>query len=122
MVECNIDQGLLCITSSHAWLDLPQTLTDKQRPVDEHPVRRSIDLKVAEQHIGPEEGEDLIDAVVRLIVGGHIGIGDVRWERGECVCGAARASPQRENGEVSCQTTSISDPNSQRSSMKTVLR
>lgn len=103
VVKCSIDQGLLCITSCHTWLDLPQTLADEQRPVDEHPVRRPIDLKVAEQHIGPEKGEDLINAVVRLIVRRHFGIGDIRRERGECVCGAARASPQRENGEVSCQ-------------------
>lgn len=125
MVESNIDQGLLrsamahkertdssihllCIPSCHVGFDLPQTFTDKQRPVDEHTVRGSTDLKVAEQNIGPKQREYLIDAVVRLAVGGHIDIEDARLERGECVCGAARASPERENGKVSWRRAYIS--------------
>ena len=93
---------LLSLTSIHVRLDLPQTLADKQRSVNEHTIGRSIDFEVTEQDIGPEEREDFIDAVVRLVVWGHIEIGDVGGERGEGVCGAARASTEREDGEVAC--------------------
>lgn len=86
---------LLSLTSRHVRLDLPQTLADKQRSVDEHTIGGTIDFEVAEQDIGPEERENFIDAVVRLVVRGHIEIGDVGGKRGEGVCGAARASTER---------------------------
>lgn len=125
MVKGNVDHGLvqsaaahenriysfiylLCIPSRRVGFDLPQTFADKQRPVDKHTVRGSINFEVAEEDIGPEQRENLIDAVVRLAVGGHIDIKGTRRERGECVCGAARASPEREDGEVSWQRAYIS--------------
>lgn len=50
----------------HARPDLGQAFTDKQGSVDKHAVGRAVDLEVAEQDIGPEKGQDLVHAVVRL--------------------------------------------------------
>lgn len=108
MIQRNIHKSLLSFTGRHVRLDFPQTLADEQDAVDEHTISRAVDFKVAKQHIGTEEGDDLVDAVVGLIVRGHVGVGDVGGERGEGVCGAARASPERKDGEVACQVTIVS--------------
>lgn len=94
---------LLRIASSHRRLHLAQALGDEQRSIDEHTVGGAVDLEVAEQNIGPEERQDLVDTVVGLAVGGHFGIG-VRRERREGVCGAASAGAEGEDGEIACRS------------------
>lgn len=93
---------LLCLPRCHRRLHLPQTLADKQRSVDKHAVRGAIDLEVAEEHVGAEERENLVDAVIRLTVCGDVDVEGVRGERGEGVCGAAGAGAEGEDGEVAC--------------------
>jgi hypothetical protein len=61
-------QYLLSLPNRHSRLYLPQALRDKQRPVDKHAVGGPVDLKVAEEDIRAEEGQDFVDAVVRLAV------------------------------------------------------
>lgn len=45
---------LFSISSPQGWLDLAQYLTNKQNTIDQHPVRRSFDLEVAEESICTE--------------------------------------------------------------------
>ena len=68
---------LLRIPGSHRRLDLAETLADEERSINKHPIGRAVDLKVAEQHVGPEERQDLIDAIVGLVLGGHINVGGI---------------------------------------------
>lgn len=98
---------LLRLPRRHARLDLAQTLADEQDAVDEHAVGGALDLEVPEEGIGAEEGEDLVDAVVRLAVRVDVGLVGARGQRGEGVCGAARASAEREEGEVSCRRSAV---------------
>lgn len=76
-VTLPIPTYLLRLARGHARLDLAQTLADKEDPVDKHAVGGAVDLEVAEQDIGAEEGEDLVYAVVRLAIRRDIGVGDV---------------------------------------------
>lgn len=46
---------LLSLPGTHRRLDLAETLADEERSINEHAVGGAIDLKVAEQHICPEE-------------------------------------------------------------------
>lgn len=68
---------LLGIPGSHRRLDLAETIANEERSINKHPVGRAVDLKVAEQHIGPEKRQDLIDAIVGLVLGGHVNVGGV---------------------------------------------
>lgn len=63
---------LLSLPGIHRRLDLAEALADEEGPINEHPVGRSIDLKVAEQHICAEEGQDLIDTIVGFALGGDV--------------------------------------------------
>ena len=45
---------LLCLPGRHCGPDLGQTFADKQDPIDEHPISRTVDLEVPEQDIGAE--------------------------------------------------------------------
>jgi hypothetical protein len=45
---------------SHTRLDLPQNLLHEEDAIDEHPVRRALDLKVAEKGVCAEEQEDFV--------------------------------------------------------------
>jgi hypothetical protein len=61
-------QYLLSLPDRHSRLNLPQALCDEQRPVDKHAVGGPVDLKVAEEDIRAEEGQNFVDAVVGLAV------------------------------------------------------
>ena len=83
---------LLRIASAHCRLDLPEALADKQGSIDKHAVGRPVDLKIAEQNIGTEEGQDLVDAIVGLAVGGDVDIEGIGGQGGQSVCGTTSAS------------------------------
>lgn len=51
---------LLGFSPSHARLDLSQYLANVQDAVDEDAVGGSLDLEVAEECVGAEEGKDLV--------------------------------------------------------------
>lgn len=48
----------------HVGFDFGEAVGDEKDAVDEHAVGRTLDLEVAEERVGAEEGEDLIEAVV----------------------------------------------------------
>lgn len=66
---------LLSIPRRHSRLHLPQTLTQKQYTINQHAVCGTLDLKVAKEHICAEEGEDLVDAIVRFAIWVDVEIG-----------------------------------------------
>jgi len=124
IIKCNVGQSLailsvlpplygrrsiylLCITSTHRRLDLPEAFADEQGSVDKHAVGGTVDLKVAEQHTGTEEGQDLIDTIVGLVVGRDVDVGGIRGQRGQSVCGTPGASAQRQDREVPCNQCQI---------------
>lgn len=93
---------LLCVPRTHGRLDLPEAIADEQCPVNKHAIGRSIDLEIAEEDIGAEKGEDLVDTIVGLVVGRDVQVRSIGWKRGQSVCGTASASSQRQNREVPC--------------------
>lgn len=91
---------LLGVPRTHSRLDFPEAIADEQGPVNKHTIGRAIDLEVAEQDIGTEEGDDLVNTIVGLAVGSDIhirGIGGKGWQG---VCGAASTSAQGQDREV----------------------
>ena len=105
---CNIEvfpfqTYLLRLTPAHPILDLPDQLAHEQDPVYEDPVGGPLDLEVAEECVGAEEGENLVERVVGLV--GCIdceGVdGGVGGESGELEGGAAGVGAEGEEGEVS---------------------
>lgn len=82
---------LLRLPCRHSRLDFTQAFAHEENAVDQHPVRGTFDFKVAEQHIGTEQRQDLIDAVVGFAIGVDVDLGLTRLERREDVCGAACA-------------------------------
>lgn len=91
---------LLSVPRAHRRLDLPQAIAHEQGSVDQHAIGRAVDFEVAEQDVGTEEGEDLVDAIVGLAVGSDVHARGVRGKGGQGVCGATSASAQRQNREV----------------------
>lgn len=73
---------LLRIASTHRRPDLPEAFADEQSSVDKHAVGGAVDLEVSEEYIGTEEGEDLVDAIVGLAVGGNVDVEGIRGQRG----------------------------------------
>lgn len=84
--------------------DAAEALADKEDAVDEQAVGGPLDLEVAEEGVGAEEGEDLVEDVVRLrvrvrrLAGGQGGVR--RWQD---VGWPARLGAQGEEGHVSDQ-------------------
>lgn len=99
---------LLCLSGCHARLHLAQALADEQDTIDQHAVGGPLDLEVAEECIGTEKREDLIDTVVRLAIGVNIDVGRRGRKRGESVCGAACAGAEGEEREIACERSGIS--------------
>lgn len=91
---------LLSISPGHACLDLAQRLAHKQNAVNQHAVSRALDLKVAEEGVGAEEGEDFVDGVVRLVRGINGELGDVGGERGQRHGGSACPRAERQQGKI----------------------
>lgn len=91
---------LLGVPRTHRWLDLPEAIADEQGSVNKHAIGGAVDLKVAEEDIGTEKGEDLVDAIVGLAVGSGVHVRSIGRKRGQGVCGPASASTQRQDREV----------------------
>ena len=84
--------------------DLGQTVADEPDAVDEQPVGVALDLEVAEEGVGAEEREHLVQDVVAVRVGvGRLARGEGRVREGERVDGAADLGAQREEREVADQ-------------------
>lgn len=102
LLEGAVDQRLLGGLGVHVRLHFGQAVGDEQDAVDQHAVRGTLDLKVAEERVGAEQREGLVETVVRLRVGVHVeGVG-ARGQLGERECWAASLGAQWEEGEVSC--------------------
>ncbi|MCJ1483904.1 hypothetical protein MMC06_004072 [Schaereria dolodes] len=93
---------LLRLTTPHPRPDLAQTLAHEQDPIDQQPVRRALDLEVAEKGIGAKQREHLVERVVGLRVRVDVDGGGGGGKRGEGVCGAAGAGAQGEECDVAC--------------------
>jgi hypothetical protein len=100
-VERDVHDVLGGIAHSRRRLDLGEAVADEPDAVDEQAVCGALDLEVAEEGVGAEEGEDLVEDVVALAV--RVG-GLVRGERwrgeGECVGRATGLGAQGQKGEV----------------------
>lgn len=90
-------------------LDPAEALADEEDAVDEQAVGGALDLKVAEEGVGAEQGQGLVQDVVALrlgvgrLVGGQRRVG---WD-GEGVGGPARLGAQRQEGEVANQPRGV---------------
>lgn len=93
---------LLGVPFAHARLDDAQGLADEEDAIDEDAVGGALDLKVAEEGVGAEEGEDLVDGVVRLVRRLDRQLRHVGGQRGQLQRRAARAGAQRQQREVAC--------------------
>lgn len=49
--------------------DLGQTIADKPDSIDEQTIGGALNLKVSEECVGTEEGEDLVKDIVAVTVG-----------------------------------------------------
>lgn len=61
-----------------------------------------MDLEVAEEGVGAEEGEGFVDGVVRGVAAVDCGGGFAGGEGGESLRGAAGAGAEGEEGDVGC--------------------
>ena len=84
LLQRAVDQRLLCGSRVHVRLHFREAVGEEENAVDEHAVGGAFDLEVAEEGVGAEEGEDLVEAVVgfavRVDVEGVCGRGK-GWER-----------------------------------------
>jgi hypothetical protein len=67
-VKCQVVHILLSITQGSSRADLGQTITDKPDSIHKQTVGRALDLKVAEECVGAEESENLIENIVAVAV------------------------------------------------------
>lgn len=102
LLEGAVDEGLLGGFGVHVRLDLGQTVGDEQDAVDQHAVCGALDLKVAEERVGPEQRQDLVQTVVRLRVRVHVQCVRARRQRWQRECRPACFRAQWEEREVSC--------------------
>lgn len=72
LLEGAVDQGLLGGARVHRRLHLGQTVGHEEDAVDQHAVRGAFDLKVAEERVGAEQRQDLVEAVVGFRVWVHV--------------------------------------------------
>ena len=98
-----VDQRLLRGARVHVRLHLGQAVGEEEDAVDQVAVGGALDLEVAEEGVGAEEGEGLVEDVVglavRVDVVGVAGGG----QGGEGVGGAAGLGAEREEGKVAYQ-------------------
>jgi len=96
------------LARASARLDLAQAVADEPDAVDQQPVGRPLDLKVAEEGVGAEEREHLVQDVVRLGVGvGRLVRGQRRVGEGEGVDGPADLGAEGEEREVADQAGGV---------------
>lgn len=93
-IEGQIHNILPGVAGTSIGLDLLQAIAHKPDAIDEKPVRRTLDLKVAKESICAEDGEDFIEDIVALAVdvGDFMG-GQRLGRKGERIGGAARLRP-----------------------------
>jgi hypothetical protein len=68
-VKRQVQNILLGIAQRSLGSDLCQTIADEPDSIHEQTVGRALDLKVSEECVGAEKGEDLVEDVVALAVG-----------------------------------------------------
>lgn len=100
-VEGEVQDILGSIADTGAGLDLGQAVTDEPDAVDKQTVGGALDLEVAEEGVGAEEGEDLVEDVVALAVRvGRLVGGQRRVREGEGVGRTAGLCSERQEREV----------------------
>lgn len=88
--------------------DFGEAVADEPDAVDEQAVGGALDLEVAEEGVGAEQGEDLVEDVVGLGlgVGGLVG-GEGRVGEGQGVGRPAGLGAQRQEGEVADESGGV---------------
>lgn len=100
-IQRQVHNLLLRVPGRSPWLNLPQAVAHEPDAVHEQPVRRPLDLKVAEEGVRPEQREHLIENVVGLAVRvGRLSGGEVGGGGGQGVGGAPGLGAEGEEGEV----------------------
>ena len=105
-VEGDVHDILLGFAGAGLGLDLGEALADEQDAIDEEAVGVALDLKVAEEGVCAEQGEDLVEDVVALVVRVGRLVGGQRDER-EGVGGTAGLGAQGEEREVANEARSV---------------
>jgi hypothetical protein len=95
---------LFSIPLAHSRLDLAQTLRDPQDTIDQHTVRRPLDLEIAEQRVGPEQRERLVQNVVAFAVRVHVELTHARRQRRKRVRRSAGLGAESGEAEVADDT------------------
>lgn len=98
-VERQVQHILLGLLGRRRRLDLAQAVAQEPDAVDEQAIGGALDLEVAEEGVGAEEGEDLVEDVVALGVRVRGFKGGQRYRR-QGVGRTAGLCPQRQEGEV----------------------
>jgi hypothetical protein len=68
-IQRNILYLLLRFPRSIIRPHLPQTLTHPQNPINQQPIRRSLDLEIAKEGVCAKEREDLVERIVGFVIG-----------------------------------------------------
>jgi hypothetical protein len=93
---------LLSFPLAHARLDLAEDLAHVQDAVNHDAVGGPLDLEVAEKGVCAEQGEDLVERVIRLVRRVDGQLGDIGGQRGELDGWPTGAGAQGQQGEVAC--------------------
>lgn len=91
---------LLRLLRRRTRLKLPQTLSYEQDPIYQQSVGRTLDLKIPEKCIGPEQREHFIEGVVGFAIGIDVNIGGGRRESGESIGWTAGTGAERKESKV----------------------
>lgn len=103
-VQREVHDILLGVADGGAGLDLGETVAEEPDAVDEQAVGGALDLKVAEEGVGAEQREDLVEDVVALRVRVRaLGGGQGRVRDGKGVGRAADLGAEGQQGEVANQ-------------------
>jgi hypothetical protein len=100
-VQRKVQDILLGVPRVGGGLDLAQAVADEPDAVHQQTVGGTLNLEVAEEGVGAEEGEDLVEDIVALTVGVGRLVGGQgwRWDRQD-VGRPAGLCPEREEREV----------------------
>jgi hypothetical protein len=89
--------------STHVRPNLPQTLTNPQNAINQQPIRRSLDLKVAKESVRAKQTEYLIQRIVTFGIGFWAQMCREGSIEGECIGWSADSCSEGEQREVSDQ-------------------
>jgi len=99
-VERDVHECFFGFAAGHVTLNLWQNILHKQYPINQHPIRRSLDLEIPEKSIRPKQTQDFIERIVGFMAGIYVGVCGTCGEGWELQGGAAGACAEGEEREV----------------------